>query len=380
MTARRLAVLGAAAICAAGCGSTAASTLPAASASAPVAAVSLGGAEATSRATWAVLPMGATAGPNQFWQLLADTGDSWKLETPPDIATNGAIVLAGLSGTSVITGVRPSLYLGFSPVSRTDDGGQQWTAGPPAAGLADVPDALAANSAGQLLGLSTKGGISVAAAGARTWRPLTSALSLAGTAGRSCGLAAVTAVAYSPAGAPLVGASCRSPGIAGVFAETAGGWRPAGPALQVSLARDQIRILRLVTTASGTTALLQAGTGSSASVLAAWLSAAGRWSLSAPLPLGHATVITSSFGAGGSAAVVLSGRRAETIAGPGAAWRGTPSLPAGRSVAIALPAGQPVTALAADAGTVTIWQLGGGGGQWAKSETIKVPIQYGSSG
>jgi hypothetical protein len=378
MTRRRVAVLGVAALCAAGCGSTAAPTRGAGTASGPAAAISLAGAEATSRAAWAVLPMGATAGPNEFWQLLLDTGRGWKLETPPDIATNGAIVLAGLSGTSLIAGVRPSLYLAFSPVSRTDDGGRQWTAAPAAAGLASVPDALAATPAGQLLALSTKGDISVAPGGATTWRPLAATRELAATtAGRSCGLIAVTAIGYSQAGTPLAGASCRSPGVAGVFARTAGGWQAAGPRLPGALAADRTRVLRLVTTSAGPIALLQAGTGRSACLVAAWLARTGTWKLSAPLVIGSAAVVSSSFGAAGSAAVVLSGQRAETISRPGAAWRGTPSLPAGRSVAIALPAGQPVTALAAGAGTVTVWRLASG--RWARTQTIKVPIQYGSS-
>jgi hypothetical protein len=34
-------------------------------------------------------------------------------------------------------------------------------------------------------------------------------------------------------------------------------------------------------------------------------------------------------------------------------------------------------ALAADGGTLTVWQVTGG--RWAKVQTIKVPIQYGSS-
>ena len=54
-----------------------------------------------------------------------------------------------------------------------------------------------------------------------------------------------------------------------------------------------------------------------------------------------------------------------------------PSRPAGRPVTLALPAGGGTEALAAAAGTLTVWQLAGSG--WAKVQTIKVPIQYGSS-
>jgi len=382
MTARKLTgpaltALALAALCA-GCGSTAAASQPRRSATAPALAMSLADAEATSQAAWAVLPMGSTSGPNQFWQLFLDAGRGWRLDTPPDIATNGAVELAGLSGASLTTGVRPSLYLTYSPVSSTADG-KNWTAGPPAAGLADVPDALAATAGGRLLALSTKGDVSSAGVTAPSWRPLISARELGAGAGRSCKLIAITAVAYSPAGDPVAGASCRSDGVAGVFEQTSIGWRAAGPALPAALAGDETRVLRLVTTSAGMTALIQAGTGPSASLLAAWRPPGGAWTVSAPLTLGTAVVRTSSFGAAGSAAVVLSGQRAETISGPGATWHGTPTLPAGRNLVIALPAGEPVTALAAGAGTVTIWRLTGGG-QWALSQKINVPIQYGSSG
>ena len=77
--------------------------------------------------------------------------------------------------------------------------------------------------------------------------------------------------------------------------------------------------------------------------------------------------------------VVLAGNRAETISGPGATWRRLPALPAGRTVTLALPASGPTGALAADAGTLTAWRLTRTPGAWVKAQTIKVPIQYGSS-
>ncbi len=145
---------------------------------------SLADSQATGRVTWAALPMGATSGANQFWQLFVQTTgqQKWSLDTPPDIATNGAIALGGLSGTSLIAGVRPSLDLAFSPVSLTADAGQHWTAGPPAAGLAAVPDALAANPAGsRLLALSNSGAVSTASPGGTEWTPMITERALAAT-------------------------------------------------------------------------------------------------------------------------------------------------------------------------------------------------------
>src|ERR1700731_5445930 len=117
---RMAAVLALAAVTA-GCASTPGQT-PAAQHPAPTqlsAATSL-----TSPAgTWAAIPMGAT-GPDLFWQLflLPAAGGPWSLQTPPDIATNGALVLASPSGSgpgsgTLIAGIRPSLDLSFSPVT-----------------------------------------------------------------------------------------------------------------------------------------------------------------------------------------------------------------------------------------------------------------------
>ena len=105
-------------------------------------------------ATWATVPMGAASGADLFWQLFVRPagGRQWSLQTPPGIATNGAIVLAapdttansGTGATALVAGVRPSLDLSFSPITRTSDLGRSWATQPPQSGLADVPDALAA--------------------------------------------------------------------------------------------------------------------------------------------------------------------------------------------------------------------------------------------
>jgi hypothetical protein len=100
--------------------------------------------------------MGAPSGPNQFWQLFTLSGPAghWSLRTPPGIATNGALVLAGTGRQTLITGIRPSQDLGFSPVTATRDGGGTWSSLPPEPGFADVPDALAAAPDGRLIALN----------------------------------------------------------------------------------------------------------------------------------------------------------------------------------------------------------------------------------
>jgi hypothetical protein len=166
-----------------------------------------------------------------------------------------------------------------------------------------------------------------------------------------------------------------------VFTYTGGSWHPAGPTLPASLAGQQVRILRLTRTTSGEVALLETGTGAAAALLATWTSDGGQhWSVSPALKLGDGHTVSASFSQTGATAVVLSGNRGETLAGPGASWRALPALPPGRTVTLALPAAGTTDALAADGSTLTAWQFGPGSPKWARTQAIKVPIEYGSSG
>jgi photosystem II stability/assembly factor-like uncharacterized protein len=331
--------------------------------------------------------MGATSGPNLFWQLflLPAGGTRWSLQTPPDIATNGALLLAGQPGQGLITGERPSLDLSFSAITTTRDGGRNWATLPPTSGLANVPDALAAAPDGHLIALGQDQQVSVAGPAGSSgtgWTTLTSEHALAVTpAGRSCALAGLTAAAYTPAGSPLLAGTCGHPGTVGVFAYTSGSWHLTGPALPASLAGQRVRVLRLSRTGSSDVALLETGSGPSASLLAAWTSDGGRhWSLSPALKPGGSPAVSVSFGKDGATAIVLNGNRGETLAGPGASWRPLPALPPGRTITLALPAAGTTDALAADGSTLTAWQLTGSPARWAKKQVIKVSIEYGSSG
>ena len=136
-------------------------------------------------------------------------------------------------------------------------------------------------------------------------------------------------------------------------------------------------MLRLSRSGNQDVALLEAGTAPSLSLLAAWTGDGEHWRLSPVLRTGGPAAVSASFGDGG-AGVVLSGNRGATISGPGSSWRRLPALPAGRTVTLALPGGV-TEALAANAGTLTVWRLAGDQGTWVKAESITVPIQYGSS-
>ena len=387
MRARPAAALAlAAAALAAGCGSP----RPAASGPGPAAEAPPGGAPflatstVTAAGTWAVVVMGGpVAQENNFWQLFARPAGSstWRLVTPPGTADNGGLVLADVGG-SLITGFRPSQYLTYTPLTLTGDGGRVWSStGPLDAALANVPDALAAAPGnGTLLALLTDGTAELAAPGYTSWTTLTTQRSLAATpAGRRCGLQDLTAAAFAPPGTPLLGGGCGRPGTTGIFADTGGTWQAAGPALPAALAGQSVRVLRLTSTASGTVALLTAGTGSGASLLAAWSPDGGsHWTLSPPLPLHGAGLTSASFGPGGSAAVITTANRGQIITSTGSSWLPLPPLPP-RTATLAPGPGGTADALAVQGGTLTVWQHVPGGPAWAKVQVVNVPIQYGSS-
>ena len=91
---------------------------------------------------------------------------------------------------------------------------------------------------------------------------------------------------------------------------------------------------------AGTVALLAAGTGPAATLLAAWSADnGGHWTLSPPLRLNGATLSSASFGPGDTAAIVLDGNRGQTVTGPGAPWRALPALPPGTATLAPGPAG-----------------------------------------
>jgi hypothetical protein len=368
----------------AGCGSPAPAAPGPAAEAAPGGAPFLATSLVTAAGTWAVAVMGGpVAQEDNFWQLFARPPGSsrWKLVTPPGTPDNGGLVLAGTGG-SLISGFRPSQYLTYTPLTITRNAGRAWSStGPLDGALADVPDALAAASAtGHLLALLTDGTAELAAPGYTSWTTLATPRSLAATPpGRSCGLQDLTAAAFSPSGQPLLGGTCSHPGIAGIFAGTGGTWHAAGPALPAALASQPVQVLRLTSTASSIIALLAAGTGPAASLLAAWSPDSGsQWVLSPPLRLNGAALSSASFGPGDTAAIVLTGSRGQSVAGPGAPWRALPALPPGTATLAAGPAGA-LQALAAGRTTMTVWQLAPGSAAWAKAQAISVPVQFGSS-
>jgi len=382
----------------AGCGSTHASgTGPPATPAIPSLATSAGYPDGT----YAVLVMGASAAAhNNFWQVFdrpAGKQATWRLATPVGVASNGGIAVAATGGASLVAALLPSQDLHFSPLSRTTDNGAKWTAdGLLDTPLAATPSALAAAPSGGLIALTRSGVAEVASHAGGAWVRLATERSLASSpAARGCGLTSLTAAGYTASGAALLAGTCSRGGHAGIFARAAGGgWAATGPTLPAALAGRPVAVLQLARTGSAEVALLQAGTGRTASLLGAWSTDnGGSWRLSAPYPLAGAQ--PRSAAVAGQALGVLLGNAdgttahgtkvsAITVTGPGAAWQALPTLPAGTA---ALPAGA-VTLAAGPAGgfqllsarlsRMSVWAAGSSG--WSRSQVIKVSIPYGSSG
>jgi hypothetical protein len=262
----------------------------------------------------------------------------------------------------LITAFRPSQLLTFTPLSQTTDAGQAWSAlSPLDAAVAATPAAMALQPGGdRLLALTAGGVVEEAVAGSATWHVLATERTVAETAaGRRCGLGALTGAAWTPSGQPLLAGTCSRPGTVGVFRYDAGTWQAAGPALPVSLATQHVTAVRLATDGGQTAALVTAEVGQSASLIAAWTSAAGtNWTTSPPLRLHGTAPASVSFGPGGTIAIVAATGAGDLITSDGSSWRALPALPA-RTTTLAL---QP------------------GGATWTAQQVINVPIQYGSSG
>jgi hypothetical protein len=375
----------------AGCGAVAAA--PPAARLPSAAAPSLATSEASAAETWAVVVMGgSSAAHNNFWQLFTRSANAarWTLATPPGVADNGGLTVADVGPGSLVTVIRPSQDLTFSPLSASRDEGAHWSQGgllP--AGLANFPDAFAGAPGGRLIALTSRGGTQVAAHAGATWTSLASERSVAASpAGRACGLARLTAAAFSSAGVPLLAGQCTQPGMVGIFASGGGTWRATGPALPPSLARRDVEVLGLASTDGATAALLQAGSGAAASLVTAWSAdGGGHWRTSAAFGLRGRAVRSAAFGVGGAIGVTLTGGAgAVAVTGPGAAWRSLPPLPAGAAgvpaaaVTLAAGPGTGFEALIAHGGQLSVWQLTGGGAGWEQVQVIKVAIPYGSSG
>lgn len=338
--------------------------------------------------TWADLAMGHVRQPvNTFWQMfrLAGSTSRWSLVTPPGVADNGGIVSTAAPGRPLVAGFETSRDLGFSPLASTTSG-RSWSPGVLPGSLARVPDALAEGSDGHVLALLAAGGGAVVSSPGNlsSWHGLVTERSLAtSAAGKRCGIERLTAVGWTPAGVPVVGAVCAKRGRVGLFERGDGGWQLAGAQLTGALGAATAEVVRVSSASGALVALVAASDAGRSSLVVAWLvSSSSGWSISPPLQLARAQRLASSATTpAGGVAVVLTGvasPRAEVLAGPRAQWRQLPALPSA-TAAVAF-SGSRVDALAVDGAKLTDYVLDAGTGSWRRTQVSEVPIQYSSSG
>ncbi len=339
---------------------------------------------ATAADSWAVIPMSSDPA---FWQVFVRAGNSgtWNLVTPPGVAINGGIVASadGASGLSVA--VRPSQDLKFSPLAATANGGASWSnAGPIEAAVAASPDAFAADGS-HLAALLSDGAIETSADAGTTWSTLAKPGAIASTpAAKGCGAVRVTSVSFGIEGTELVaGGTCGTGGTSAVFSYSpGGGWQRlslpvSGPVLRLTGG------LTLVQGKSGLSALWRGiGWYAYAPLTATPQAVPTNWIQSSPLPVSGSVTASGTLQDAG-AWVLLPGGRAATISGLGTAagqsqWQLLPPVPSHTAVLASGP-DTAVDALAVSGATLTVWRLPKGSTVWSEAQTIKVPIQYGSS-
>ena len=326
---------------------------------------------------------------NTFWQLMfkPTTEAPWSNQVEATAtATNGGLVLASAGGRSLIVGVRPSVDLTFTPLISTSDAARSWSEGLVSQALAARPDALATDGDGQALALVDDGGgarVLASTGDLSAWRTLTTAHALAaGGPGRSCALRSLTAVSYL-AGQALVGGSCATPGVVGIFAHGGTAWRLAGPDLPPPLSHGRVEVLSLGGLEAGAYGLLAVVSGDKTDLVAAWSGPRGRWAISPVLPLAADEHVASFGPADGRGLFVLlqgpsSGDELFVAGGRGTEWEQLASPPPGTAT-VAFGTAAPADALVATGTKLTIWSLGSGAGSWAPAQVITVPIEYGSS-
>ncbi|HYK29731.1 MAG TPA: hypothetical protein VEV61_17320 [Streptosporangiaceae bacterium] len=343
----------------------------------------------TADADWAVLPMGGSNPPqDEFWELFVrapqatNQTTTWKLATPPGVASNGGLVIAATGDKTALAGFRPSQDLKFSPLAATPDAGITWTQSALInPGLARAPDSLAVTTAGALIALADQGQVQHASRLGASWTPMTSRDAIARTpAGRACGLASLTAVAFTAAGKPLLGGDCTRPGTVGLFTLVNDGWQAAGLTLPSGLRQQPVEVLGLSTITGRTTVTLAVGRGAATQIVAAWTGNGVRtWTLSSQLRTGGHPLIAQSLWPNGAVGLVLSGGHAATIR-PGKSWQLLPAPPP-QTATLALGPGGQLQALAATKTSFTAWQLTAGTApHWDQIQATKISIPYGSSG
>ncbi len=254
-----------------------------------------------------------------------------------------------------------------------------------------LPDALAYTSTapGGAIALLGGGRALTGPVGLSSWSPLVTAAAL-GRLSPSCGVNGLDGATLMPGGAPLIATGCRRSGHVGLFTRTSTSWKDSGVTLGGSLREATTTVLRVQSTAATTIVLAVASLRGRQSLVALWRSGSAPWTVAAPLTLSSGSSVRSTaVNSAGDVAVLFgvgTGRMRNAIdIAPGGIWNRLPRLPA-RTTALALPGGaltfgQPaVNAFSVAGESLDVFSLTPAGTAWARIQSSRIPLAYGSSG
>jgi hypothetical protein len=217
--------------------------------------------------------------------------------------------------------------------------------------------------------------------GVSQWTTVATRSSIASSAaGRSCGLAALTAVAVTATGEQLVGGLCSHPGRVGLFERAGRSWLAAGPPLVGTGSTATTSVAAITVLRRSTEVVLTASGGD---LIGMAETDAGAWKQAGAIALGTGAHVEEICASPQRGTVVLVARG--TIAAPlserivalsGAHWQPEGSVPSGAQ-AVAF-VGARVAAFLVHDSDLTI-EGETPEGSWAFAQHMVVPILYGSS-
>ena len=330
-----------------------------------------------------IIPMGHLSdSANTYFQSFTAHGDaSWNLSTPPGIATNGGLTLSSPSNGAIA--VLPYYALHLSAISPLVDGVSSQD-GEAVTSLLKAPSAMAKSPhSGAFFLVTTKGSVLEQSGPTQPFTTVTSLSALKKTsAGKRCGIQAITGIAIQSDESLALGVRCASPGTTGVLTQSGGSWTGT-----LASKVGPCSVVRIDPSGAGVIALVRTG-GMKASLRS--ISIAGSSvKLSSPLPFMYSTLrstaVSNESGGGRSDIVALAGTThvAAAILTPGEHVHAVASVLPLSTRALVAQGTAPISpatlrAFEVSNGKATIQELTASSA-WETLKVVNVKIPYGST-
>jgi hypothetical protein len=340
--------------------------------------------------TYAAIPMGDLGDPlNTFWQLftLPSGATHWALDTPPGVADNGGLVIERGMPSSLEVAFRPSSYLRFTPIAaRGAHSGSGWASGgliP--AGLVAAPDAFVGTDGAEFAAVESRGGsVLRAATDSSRWTTIGTASSMSAAARGQCRVEGVESLAAASSLSLYAGTACSSGKRAGILDFANRTWHDIGPTLGSRTRGVTSSVLGLEVSSGALTAVVSTTSDSRTRLILTGSSDGGRtWSTSEPfgLPASASIVSVGSVGSSGAFVVWRSATGVSAAVATRGRWTALPPMP-DRAWTLAFPEGttQAIDAVGGHHSTFLAWHFDTRARRWDETQSMSVPIIYGSSG